>query len=194
MKRQRAFTLIELLVVMTIVVVMVIMVWILLNPLEQIRKAQDEAKLSNGKELAQGIERYFVSLFEYPWNKRNEAFSSAVRDAERQYFYDPTLPESDFNWIWNLVDAEEIKEPAAKRIFEEKLYYVYKGNGSGQTYAWVCFEPQSVMFKQQAADACDIRRGKTNPERYRTFDPCQTDDGTVPTPESGMRNLLCVAD
>jgi Tfp pilus assembly protein PilE len=194
MKRKQAFTLVDLLVVITVMTIMSISVWTLLNPLEQIKKAQDEAKLSNAKEMAKAIGRYFVTFNEYPWNKRNDAFASAVRGADRQYYYDPTLPESDMNWIWNLADAEEVKEPAAKRIFEQNIFYVHKQNGTSHAYSWVCFEPQSVMFKQQAADACDVRKGRTNPEKSRTFDPCQTSDGVAPAPESGLRNLLCVTD
>ena len=193
--RQKAFSLIELLVVIAIVVILAILVWVLLNPVEQLKKAQDNAKLSNAKELAKGIERYFVAMNEYPWNKRNDAFNAAVRNADRMYYYDPGLPDSDINWIWNLVDAEEIKEAAARKIVNDQVYYIYKPDGkAGGSYSWVCFEPESHQFQQQAADACNIREGKTNPDKDRTFDPCHTTDGTVPDPLDGMRNLLCVAD
>ena len=193
--KQKAFTLVELLVVIAIIAILAILMWVMLDPVEQLKKAQDNAKLSNAKELAKGIERYFVSMYRYPWNDRNDAFTAAVRNPEAMYYYDPQVPDSDMNWIWNLVDAEEVKEGAARKIYNNNEFYVYKPNGAaGGSYSWVCFEPESHMYRQQAAAACDVRAGKTNPDKDRTFDPCQTNDGTVANPIDGVRNLLCVAD
>ena len=33
------------------------------------------------------------------------------------------------NWIWNLADAEEVKEKSARNILNSGNYYVYKANG-----------------------------------------------------------------
>ena len=194
-KKQGAFTLIELLVVIAVVAILAVLVWVLLDPMEQIRKAQDNAKLSNAKELAKGIERYAVSTFEYPWNRQNDAFTAAVRGADKMYYYDPTSGDGDMNWIWTLVDAEEVKEAGARSIYNSNAYYIFKGQGASGVYPWVCFEPASHMYMQKAAEACDVRRGKTNPDKFRTFDPCQTSDGTIADPKTtGMRNLICVTE
>lgn len=192
-KKQNAFSLIELLVVMSVMAILALGMWVLLNPMEQMKKARDAAKVGVAKELAKGVQRYYIAMQRYPWNQRNDSFSSAVRTPESMYYYDPKSAGSDMNWMWNLSDAEEVKEKSARNIVNSENYYVYKANGVSNIEIWVCFEPESLMYMQMAADACN-NRNRTAPNRDRTFDPCQKTDGTVALPEEGVRNLLCISE
>ena len=188
-----AFSLGELLVVLTLVAILAIMLWLIIDPLEQIRKAQDDAVMASAKELAKAITRYHVSTYHFPWNDSNVAYTATVRTEEKAYINDPTLETSNMNWLWNLVDAGEIEENVGQRLINAG-YYVYKPTSSNSSdEAWVCFSPISEQFKRKAAQACDNTQ-RTAPDRYRTFDPCQTNDGSVPVAGSGLRNLLCVTE
>jgi prepilin-type N-terminal cleavage/methylation domain-containing protein len=187
---KKAFTMIELIVVLTILAILAVGAWILINPMEQIAKSQDSTKASNASEIAGSVARYNVTRQEYPWNRASDSWTAAVRGMDRFYYYDPIV-DSDMGWIWNMVDAEEVKEGAARKIVENNEFYVFKEEGS-TALVWVCFEPTSQMYKQQAADNCDAR-SRSAPEKYRTFDPCQTTDGVIPDKASGLRNLICIA-
>jgi prepilin-type N-terminal cleavage/methylation domain-containing protein len=187
---RKAFTMIELIVVLTILAILAVGAWILINPMEQIAKSQDSTRASNASEIASSVARYVVTRQEYPWNRASESWPAAVRGTDRFYYYDPTS-ELDMGWVWNMVEAEEVKEGAAKKITEGNEFYVFKEEGS-TSLVYVCFEPTSQMYKQQAADNCNAQN-RSAPEKYREFDPCQTTDGVIPDKGTGLRNLLCVA-
>jgi prepilin-type N-terminal cleavage/methylation domain-containing protein len=57
----KGFTLIELLVVVTVLSVLAIIVLISVNPLEQIRRAQDARVRSDLRQLTKAIDNYYVS-------------------------------------------------------------------------------------------------------------------------------------
>ena len=60
--KKNAFSMIELIVVLAILAILVVAMWILIQPLEQVAKASDGAKVNNSKELAGAISRYATSF------------------------------------------------------------------------------------------------------------------------------------
>lgn len=188
-----AYSLTELVVTMAVIMVLILVIWFVLNPMEMINKTADDKKLSRCTDFAKIIASYYIGSNTFPWNVRNAAYVPTVRSADKAYIHDPTVePEERMYWVWTLVDGQEFTESVGKSFVEDG-YYIYKA--AGDTYVWVCFEPKSNAFKKKAADACNsMTSTRTAPERYRTFNPCQTVDGSIPDPATGMRNLLCVAD
>ncbi len=66
-KKVQGFTLIELIIVIAILGILAVAVLSAINPLEQIRKANDSRRKSNAAELLNGAERYISSYAgEYP--------------------------------------------------------------------------------------------------------------------------------
>lgn len=63
---RKGFTLIELLIVIAILGILAVAVLSAINPVEQIRKANDSRRKSNAAELLNALERYFTTYGSYP--------------------------------------------------------------------------------------------------------------------------------
>ena len=71
-------------------------------------------------------------------------------------------------------------------------FYIYKPAGSlNHVFVWVCFYPQSHDYVLAAATKCN-RDNRLVPFADDDFNPCQTQDGTVPTTLSKQQNLYCI--
>lgn len=197
LKSQAGGSVVETLVVVAILAVIIVILVIVLNPLEQIRKATDDRKLAISRELSAAITRYQIGHnTRYPWNVQNSTYTPRVRDPGNPFDFDPTDPDQSAEWLWTLVEAEEMKKSSVQTMIEQGNWYVLKQQGT-QEYAWVCFEPQAKANIEKAALECDTKAssvGRITPQRIRHLDPCDTIDGTLPVVELGERNLLCVQD
>jgi prepilin-type N-terminal cleavage/methylation domain-containing protein len=181
--RKKAFTMVELIVVLAILAILAIGMWMLINPVEQMAKATDGTKQSNAKELAKAIASYTVSYQnQYPWNMQSDSYNSGPRQPEARFSSDA----NGFDWMFEMSDKKEMNESAVNKIIEDGSYHIYKDMGSTAP-VYVCFEPTSLAYKQQAATACQ----EGNVPRVTGVVLCATTDGSIPESSS---NLVCLTN
>ncbi len=179
--KKNAFSMIELIVVLAILAILVVAMWILIQPLEQVAKASDGAKVNNSKELAGAISRYATSFEgDYPWNK----ITGGPRKPDNRYNSEE-IGMTD--WIQVLIDANEVKQSAAKKLLSGD-YVVVKDIGLSPVY--VCTAPRSNSAKLQAAEKC---KDANNPRVVAGFQICATVDGSVPG-KTARPNYTCVTE
>lgn len=139
---KKGFTLIELLIVITIIGILAVAVLSAINPIEQIRRAQDQGRESDAAELLNGLERYYTAFFEYPWDFLGQAIPSEA------------LVSNNLSWIDELIDKDEVKSQFRDRDSWGDLYLTQSG-----TLVSICFDPQSSTFQSQADTAGKNRDG-----------------------------------
>lgn len=140
------FTLIELLIVITIIGVLVVGILAAINPVEQVRRAQDQGTESDASELLKALDRYYTAFFEYPWEGATPACSGGA-----PYF---TLVQTC--WLNELKTRGEIKDVFVSRTSWSKIRVTQSG-----TVIHACFSPTSSTFKKQANDAGYDQYGNT---------------------------------
>lgn len=128
--KRKAFTLIELLIVITIIGVLVVGILAAINPVEQVRRAQDQGTESDASEFLKAADRYYTAFFKYPW--------TGVDDPTT-----PTLVKS--TWLTELYNKGEIKDVFRTRASWSKVYITQTG-----TNVYACFKPTSSTFQKQA--------------------------------------------
>lgn len=197
LKNQTGASVVETLIVIVIIAIIAVILVIIINPAEQIRKANDNRKMALSREISAAITRYQISHnTRYPWNVRTDTYMPRVKDPGNAFDYDPTDPDQSLEWIWELANAEELKDASVQTILKQNSWYVLKPQGTGD-YPWVCFVPEAQANIQKAATNCDNKasaKGRLAPKRIRQLEPCDTVDGTIPNIELGERNLLCFQD
>lgn len=139
---KEGFTLIELLIVITIVGVLAVAVLSAINPIEQIRRAQDQGMESDAAELLKATERYYTAFFEYPWDTLGEP--------------DPNQTLVRSSWLTELVNKGEVKPQFVDRDSWGKIYTTLAG-----TVVRLCFDPASSSFQKQADAAGKNRDGSS---------------------------------
>lgn len=145
-KLRGGFTLIELLIVITIIGVLVVAILSAINPVEQIRRAQDQSLESDSAELLNAFERYYTAFYEYPWtalgqvNPSETLVSSANGSA----------------WLTELVAKDEVKPQFKDRSSWSRIYVTQSG-----TIVYICFDPASTTFQAQADAAGKTRSGSS---------------------------------
>lgn len=137
---KRGFTLIELLIVITIIGILAVAVLSAINPIEQVRRAQDQGLESDSAELLNAVERYYTAFFEYPWDALGEA--------------DPNQTLVQDSWITELINKGEVKPQFADRDSWDTIYVTLSG-----TVPRVCFDPASSSVQKQADAAGKNRDG-----------------------------------
>jgi prepilin-type N-terminal cleavage/methylation domain-containing protein len=154
LKINRGFTLIELLIVITLLGILAVAVLSAINPIEQINRSRDTATRSDAEQLISAIERYYATRGYYPW----------VEGADEDYQLD--WQEVTDTWVDaggetvlgdNLATGgtAELKETFVNRITDSSynpLYIFNNGTQGDSTY--VCFQPQSGAFEEEAEDRC----------------------------------------
>ncbi len=139
---KKGFTLIELLIVITIIGILAVAVLSAINPIEQVRRAQDQGIESDMAELLNGMERYYTAFFEYPWDALGEA--------------DPSQTLVQNTWITELINKGEVKPQFADRDSWVKIYTTISGS-----VVRLCFDPASSSFQKQADTAGKNRDGSS---------------------------------
>jgi len=72
----KGFTLVELLIVMALIAILAAALVATLDPIEQINKARDARITNDSAEVLAGIERFYASIQEYPWEGWQDDVSS----------------------------------------------------------------------------------------------------------------------
>jgi prepilin-type N-terminal cleavage/methylation domain-containing protein len=167
LKKQLGFTMIELLIVIAILGILAVAVLSAINPIEQINRGRDTGSRSDAEQLISAIDRFYAMTGYYPWNE-------AVGDAPDMDWTEAdtanllasgTLSSCPVLYRLSEVPAGSAadcnNEPGTQELklgFVSKLdgtmdnpLFVYHGpNAYDSTY--VCFEPQSNAFQQEAAE------------------------------------------
>jgi len=161
-KINRGFTMIELLIVIAVLGVLAVAVLATFNPIEQINRGRDTGSRSDSEQLLSAIDRYNANRGLWPWQDEDT-------DADELTDFDTPISE-DFPTgpICSMVDnlgaernpqcpgTDEIKEAFIARLTSTShndLHIYYEG-GSGNS-VYICFNPQSKAFSQEAATRCD---------------------------------------
>jgi len=144
-KDLHGFTLIELLIVIVILGILAIAILSAINPLEQIRKANDSGKKSDAAEMLNALERYYTTFTCYPWSTQTATCDNATTLST------PTLANAAAVNVADLVTKNEVKDEFAARDNLGSLYVSETANG----LVHVCFAPESATFQDQADKAQD---------------------------------------
>lgn len=147
---RKGFTLIELLIVIVIIGVLATAVLSAINPIEQIRKAEDSGRRSDSAELLNAIERYYTSFKMYPWQSASGTTIATWGNV-------PTLPGSTSGlqlsagtlWLTSgLIRTSELKAEFTGRSNLTDMR-VFWQSGTNDLVR-ICFAPTSESYRAQA--------------------------------------------
>lgn len=149
----RGFTLIELIIVIAVIGILATAVLAAINPVEQIRKANDSGKRSDSSEFLNGVERYFATFQCYPWQYVDGGDCTAVVPAADTIASMKTgSAQGAINFGLNeLVAKNELKAQFTGRKGLDKLYVSQDSND----LVHVCFIPESKTFRALATKQRD---------------------------------------
>ena len=153
--KQAGFTMIELLVVISIIGVLAVAVLASINPIEQINKGSDTRVRSDAAQMANAIDRYFAVHEEFPWNTQDPTTYPNFYDAFEHLLAD-WGGASDV-WVDLLTTTAEVKQGFVNRVRDDARTYLFKTGGTAvdsTASVYVCFQPRSKAFQQEAISRC----------------------------------------
>lgn len=175
-KNLRGFTLIELLIVIAVLGILALGLLSAINPLEQIKKAQDSTKRTDASELITAYDRYFATFQASPWGATAPS---------------GTAMSGTNAGITELIAKNELKSQFASRTTLPSLFATLDSTTNLLT---VCFAPNAAANKAGAtltssgAAGCNasttttcyvcLPGGTTAPAATATATP-------IPTPTTG---------
>lgn len=135
---KNGFSLIELLVVIAILSITIVAVLTAIDPLEQIRKARDAAKVKEAADLLKGYGRYFATYKCYPW----DTGAPDCTGVDNSRLLTATIPDFSVSGAdYELVRRGQLKESfIGKRSIENGEFLV---SVDDERRASVCYEPES---------------------------------------------------
>lgn len=172
---------IELLIVIAILGILAVAVLAAINPIEQINRGRDTGSRSDAEQLLSAIERYNAFQGVYPWQEDPNPATVAIT---------PARIVDDTTWVnqvhaacpvlallgdeavpvgCTLTNTNELKSAYINRIVAPNYndLYVYNSGQTGSS-TYICFDPQSAAFAQEAQKRCadglptDIPTGVAN--------------------------------
>jgi prepilin-type N-terminal cleavage/methylation domain-containing protein len=170
LKKQLGFTMIELLIVIAILGILAVAVLSAINPIEQINRGRDTGTRSDAEQLVTAIDRYYAMKGIYPWmdaasdpvaypwtmvgltdNLGAPTFLSTGGCPTLYRLSDmPATPPAECG---TEVGTQELKIGFVNKVDADtynKLYVFHDDQNYDSTY--VCFEPKSNSFQQEADD------------------------------------------
>lgn len=176
--KNKGFTLIELLIVITLLGILAVAVLSAINPIEQMNRSRDTATRSDAEQLINAIDRYYATTGYYPWrtgatDKDSVTGSVGVDWTPVNEDWVDTEGESVLDKLSSGGYAE-VKESFVTRISDDSyntLQVYNRGQGGDSTY--ICFEPASQAFKEEAAERCEVVEGEIAlPDDFPETDAC----------------------
>jgi prepilin-type N-terminal cleavage/methylation domain-containing protein len=162
MRNIKGFTLVELLIVIALLGILATAVLAAINPLEQANRARDTRMRSDASQLLASIDRYFVSISEFPWQTVDpityDSSDDAVNfsSAKLAIFGLCSSGGSGCAADGVLITNNELKTEFRKRDFIKatdgewsKLLYVGKEAGASSS-VYACFVPLSKSERTKA--------------------------------------------
>ena len=155
-KLNLGFTLVELLIVIALLGVLAAAVLAAINPLEQANRSRDAKYKSDSSQLLAAIDRYFVSMDEFPWMTVDEDLTS---DEELVF----VSAESESIGVCGatclldgvLITNNELKTEFRNRDFAkssptwDEMIYVGKEEGASAS-VYTCYVPKSKSERAKA--------------------------------------------
>jgi len=161
------FTMIELLIVIAILGILAVAVLSAINPVEQINRGRDTGTRSDAEQLLSAIDRFNAFQGYVPWVRNaNDVFAIAFRKVDDAAWFDNGTT-GDCEVLAKLADgnsaatdtctgSQELKTSFNTRVSGSgynELYIYNQGDTGNSTY--ICFQPQSGAFIQEAQTRCD---------------------------------------
>ena len=159
-KINRGFTMIELLIVIAVLGVLAIAVLATFNPIEQINRGRDTASRSDAEQILSAIDRYNANRGLWPWQDASDeedaigVLTQITTDAPTGGTC--TMMENLGTGADPCPGTDEIKQAFIARMTSDRANAIniyYRGESGDSVY--ICFNPQSKAFSQEAATRCD---------------------------------------
>lgn len=171
--RVAGFTMIELLIVITILGILAVAVLSAINPIEQINRGRDTGTQSDAEQLINAVERYNAFQGYAPWSAdANTPATVASLTTVNMSFNDNSTPPcsvlgklSVLPSNSNCTGTNEVKQTYVTRISDTRnrpLFIYNRGEDGDSTY--VCFDPESQAFNEQANTRCVDTSGSGLPD------------------------------
>jgi len=170
---QAGFTMIELLVVIAILGILATAVLSAINPIEQINRGRDTGTRSDAEQLIGAVERFNAFQGYYPWEgsaSQPLAIAPMVHvddtwygDGDKNGTIESTckalrrLSTGDTASTTCLSGTNELKLPFVSRLVSQTAprgLFIYKETSTISTNVYVCFNPQSTAFLEEARVRC----------------------------------------
>jgi len=155
--KKAGFTMIELLIVIAVLGVLAVAVLAAINPIEQINRGRDTGSRSDAEQLLSGIDRYYVARDGvWPWMANADDDDNATIGTLTPV--DTDLDDTDGNDVLDKLSTggtQELKQSFINRITNDNYndLNIYYGGAPGDS-VYVCFEPQSGSFLEEAHERC----------------------------------------
>lgn len=138
---EKGFTLIELLIVIAVIAILAVAILSAINPVEQLRKADDSRRRSDTAELLNALERYYTTYRQYPWLANTPDVDCPMLAGYTGTACPTGLGTAD---VQGLVLMNELKSEFVNRELGE--YFVTE-DANNQVH--VCFDPVSTTWSQE---------------------------------------------
>ncbi len=182
----KGFTMIELLIVIAVLGILAVAVLSAINPIEQINRSRDTGSRSDAEQLLSAIDRFYASQGFYPWQI---GASETLATGTVWGIVDNTTWEdsAEQTVLSKLSDdgtgAGEVKLSFVTRITSPTYNFLYKYNGGeGGNSTYICFNPVSGSFTNEANRRCDAEG----------LDTGDADGGGLPADLVANADPICV--